>query len=176
MSETNKEKIRRSKDNEMKVKIEEAAKQYHVDPEKFTDFVREQKKVKGDEIEAKDALHYVSDFYLYLLEQEKEQRANQPGVVETVDQTKPDENKREPELPPAAAPQKQESSHVNIFAIIGVIFFIVLFGAVFSECGSVFDTSSSNTYDEEDWGKYYDWGDDYYWDSHSHSVEKKPWK
>ena len=47
-------------------------------------------------------------------------------------------------------------------AIIAIA--IVLSLILLANCGD-------DSYDAEDWGKYYDWGDSHYWNSQSHSVE-----
>ena len=52
-------------------------------------------------------------------------------------------------------------------AIIAIA--IVLSLLLLANCGD-------DSYDAEDWGKYYDWGDRHYWNSQSHSVETIPWK
>ena len=61
----------------------------------------------------------------------------------------------------------------STFEIIMIIVALLFLGSCIVD--AVADVAEERN-DPRNWGQYYDWGSDHYWNSSTHSVEKKPWK
>ena len=74
----------------------------------------------------------------------------------------------------------QLSDQLSVGAIIGILVLLALsVGVLMFICAicdiGVFDDSSRYEWGGEDYGANFDWGDNYYWDTNKHSVQRKLW-